>query len=664
MKKADALWLLALPVYLVIGTARHELSHALVAAMQGARIFEIQVLPSIRPEGGFAFGCVNHSDVHLQWVVDAAPYLCDVLFFVIFFAICRLATRTPRWLWINCFIIGLLSPGINTAYNYSKLFWASRGDVNDLVSVFPSVLIHAVFLPALAVFAAGIWFVLRARRQSDRQKARAPKSQVETLSLRSRAACVFRVALVLVLFWLLALGITDYLRRIVVAKVHRPSVLYAHDSLARALEEGTEDRSDDTNGSRPVDGELVPTYDPAGVSEWIELAALAERHLYEGGHRRVYVFEEMTTDFRDPDAEGELSPTDLARVFDEHDELVRESRRISQLAAAYPFVVLQPAHFTYRGDETEMAVAWRLMHCGRFMAARSIHATRGGEYEEAKADLLAAMRIGDALLETPLWPLIGYGCYDGAFAALAELLAAPDSEISLVTDIEDHLAAAHHREAFADYIACVAWSGFDSWRQCVSEGALSYPRFSLWPRGGVRAYNSLLCRPLRNLDERRYTQDLLVLLALAQEPHHYDCSARLNAIRYNARDIPCVYRVSETAVSPTSYAFVLQAKHETRVDLARAAIQIERYRRERGAYPNRLEDIAAQPCQDPPLDAFTGSPFMYEVWEDSYVLYSVGWDLEDDGGPRGANLPKYMQDIVWDTPACRRIEEMARSQAR
>jgi hypothetical protein len=38
----DFLWLLLFPIYLVIGTARHEGSHALTGAVRGASIVEFR----------------------------------------------------------------------------------------------------------------------------------------------------------------------------------------------------------------------------------------------------------------------------------------------------------------------------------------------------------------------------------------------------------------------------------------------------------------------------------------------------------------------------------------------------------------------------------------------------------------------------------------------
>ena len=50
MKKSDWLWLLAYPLYQILGTIRHEAGHALAAWLQGAEITEFVFLPGMRGE--------------------------------------------------------------------------------------------------------------------------------------------------------------------------------------------------------------------------------------------------------------------------------------------------------------------------------------------------------------------------------------------------------------------------------------------------------------------------------------------------------------------------------------------------------------------------------------------------------------------------------------
>ncbi len=68
----------------------------------------------------------------------------------------------------------------------------------------------------------------------------------------------------------------------------------------------------------------------------------------------------------------------------------------------------------------------------------------------------------------------------------------------------------------------------------------------------------------------------------------------------------------------------------TKLDLAVAACAIERFRRREGRLPEVLAELGA----DVPGDPMSGGDLRYRLadGERGYLLYSVGWDQEDDGG--------------------------------
>src|SRR5690242_19390678 len=85
LRRADLLWVLALPVYQLIGTVRHEAFHAVVAAAEGARITRFVAWPSVY-EHQFLWGYIiwqGRTDV----LVTIAPYLGDLLTFAVFFVV-------------------------------------------------------------------------------------------------------------------------------------------------------------------------------------------------------------------------------------------------------------------------------------------------------------------------------------------------------------------------------------------------------------------------------------------------------------------------------------------------------------------------------------------------------------------------------------------------
>ena len=88
---------------------------------------------------------------------------------------------------------------------------------------------------------------------------------------------------------------------------------------------------------------------------------------------------------------------------------------------------------------------------------------------------------------------------------------------------------------------------------------------------------------------------------------------------------------------------------------ARIACDLERYRRAKGSYPERLSELGVVL----PMDVIGGQPLHYlRAPEGGYVLYSVGWNGTDEGGQPGSGEDAIRQgDWVWrirggsDSPA-------------
>jgi len=158
LQKRDLLWMLLLPLYLVIGTFRHEAAHTVVAYLQGAEIIKLAFWPSIYQDK-FYFGYVSWRG-ETNWLVMAAPYFFDVITYTAVFPLVFLKQFKKRWLWLNLTIIGLISPMINSMYNYLL-----GSDVRKLCELLPDLLIHGCFLLGLGLGLLGLVLVFTSSRQ-------------------------------------------------------------------------------------------------------------------------------------------------------------------------------------------------------------------------------------------------------------------------------------------------------------------------------------------------------------------------------------------------------------------------------------------------------------------------------------------------------------------
>ena len=181
LRTRDLLWLLAYPIYQLLGTLRHEASHAVMGMIEGARVQQLVFRPHLRETGWpIDWGHVSF-DGPTTWLTTAAPYFVDPLTFGLFFLVCRYL-RPPRWVWLNLVIIGMVSPLINSAYAYLSSFWRPSSDVTRLLREVPPCAVHVYFVVTMIAYVVELSAVLRRSRTAcgssvtaDRREAgRAP----------------------------------------------------------------------------------------------------------------------------------------------------------------------------------------------------------------------------------------------------------------------------------------------------------------------------------------------------------------------------------------------------------------------------------------------------------------------------------------------------------
>ncbi len=130
----------------------------------------------------------------------------------------------------------------------------------------------------------------------------------------------------------------------------------------------------------------------------------------------------------------------------------------------------------------------------------------------------------------------------------------------------------------------------------------------------------------------RSTDDALQLL---ENPSRIDPSA-IDGLAHGEREQTTPYnviaRMTELSVGRLARnAVALQ----TRVRLIRVAFALSALREKAGAYPQTLSALAPSYLAAVPTDIVNGQPLQYRPSNNGFSLYSVGWDLKDDGAPSG-----------------------------
>ncbi len=102
----------------------------------------------------------------------------------------------------------------------------------------------------------------------------------------------------------------------------------------------------------------------------------------------------------------------------------------------------------------------------------------------------------------------------------------------------------------------------------------------------------------------------------------------------------------ELGVPNFAKAAQVTAERQTYFQEAALACALERYRRARGEYPETLAALLPQFIARLPTDLMTGQGLKYQrADKDRFSLYSVGWNLKDDGGANSTN--RAVGDWAW-----------------
>jgi len=84
----------------------------------------------------------------------------------------------------------------------------------------------------------------------------------------------------------------------------------------------------------------------------------------------------------------------------------------------------------------------------------------------------------------------------------------------------------------------------------------------------------------------------------------------------------------------------------TRVGLAQAALTLKAYKNKKGGYPGSLAQLREViDWGELPEDPFSGKEFVYRREGEGFLIYSIGADLEDDGGKAEQDWKE--GDVVW-----------------
>jgi len=278
-----------------------------------------------------------------------------------------------------------------------------------------------------------------------------------------------------------------------------------------------------------------------------------------------------------------------------------------------------------------------LLNLGKIYNAKAQAEVEAGQMANAFRDLKTMFRLGGLIKDEPsiIMMLVRVATYHFPLQSLWDGLAVhawTDEQLADLQSALEQVDMLAHLE-----ISWMAERGMNVWilQTCLKdprkisvlsfdESASSPPLIALWPRGWF--YQNAL-RMDTMCDEK---------IMRAVNVH----AARISPLLVDSADkriskLPSnVFNVAAKILLPAVKGMCVKTvAGQTYLSEASVACALERYWLQHRRYPAALAELVPQFLAAVPHDVVDGQPLRYRLdSEGGFVLYSIGWDLVDDGG--------------------------------
>jgi hypothetical protein len=300
----------------------------------------------------------------------------------------------------------------------------------------------------------------------------------------------------------------------------------------------------------------------------------------------------------------------------------------------------------------ENAANQNLRDAAKSLVTRAMCQTGEKRFDEAWQDLLATHRIGRLIAQAPneVEQVVGIGVDSSARDGTLALLDGQDLTPEQSREIQRDLASlddfhsladtlsSNERLAYLDAITQIAVRKKTDWLDVDVDLSL-FTRFSVDWNVSLQKGNQLfdrLAAAARLPDHAARRQALSDLDAERAElsSHLLSTKGGVLAVAISpARRSDAVAQSMLILFGPASRAFCeAEDRANTLLRMERLAAALAIHRAERGAYPEKLDDLLPGILSKLPVDLYQAKPFIYKRTDKGYLLYTTGENGVDDGG--------------------------------
>ena len=371
----------------------------------------------------------------------------------------------------------------------------------------------------------------------------------------------------------------------------------------------------------------------------------------------AYVYEQAFRVFQEwqPIPEGAVSGTKLGDLGADHtlDEFIHgERQELAPDTRGWLFSDeidrrLEAVKRASQMDECVFPVNWEdgfgalLPHLAQFRAAqrlvtaRMMIAAREGRTEEALDWCEVGLRMTGHVSQEPtliavLVQIAMHSILSSGFEDVCGQMAVPSERARHLRDVltDEDLWDAFSRAMLAERVFG-GWI-FDNIRSEavleMLENDVPPPLDGLWG-----FYGGTLAGPLLKHDRLTHLRVMDAQLAYLDQPWR-EATPGLSPVEEMVREIRWTAPLTRMIVPALGRAQMKRDLGIARLSQFQIALMLNVYRQEHGGYPPTLDALAEAIDWPIPDDIFSGEPFHYQREGGGYRLWSLGQDLDDDGG--------------------------------
>lgn len=278
---------------------------------------------------------------------------------------------------------------------------------------------------------------------------------------------------------------------------------------------------------------------------------------------------------------------------------------------------------TLRQDSTHLM---RIQESAMLLCCAAEAEIKKGDVERGVHDLIAVAKLADTAAADPAWTAYytQRRLIEDISDVVQENLASGDASPALLQDLLTHLDDAYHREALANSVSGFEYATegtFEDLRSMpIAEFSKKYDVDNTAGKLAVWAGKTSLVRPLLDANEAMCADVAARVAGLSDKPP-YESAQEFGRLVRECDHGSLFTTFARTKVTPVFLGSLSeQAEHEATVDMTRIGVALEIYHAQNGTYPDSLDAIAGRLGGSVPLDAFTGTPYVYEPRGDSFYL--------------------------------------------